>query len=218
MPVSSIQFYMYLCLNILKQMFNNKSKMKKIFVTLAILASAVLSANAQIRVEIGANLGSYRFDDYKMDSKFAPKAAVYYNFLNDNDGNGLEVGLALTQYKIENSATKGTMTISNIQVPVRGTYCFNFNDNFALMGGVGLYAGYAADGKTVLPGSITNDPFEGEGGMKKFDFGSDDTLLLKIMDKFCIGLGYQYSFLNLCKSKDVKVEGSAFSFNLGYIF
>lgn len=191
--------------------------MRKIIISIAILAIAALSANAQIRIEAGANLGTYKFNNQSMDSQLAPKAAVYYNFIDFGDC-GLEAGLAFTQYKIENSDNKATMTISNIQLPFRGTYCLDITDNFAIVGVLGLYAGYAADGKTVLSDSVTNDPFDGEYGMKRFDFGSDDALFIKIMKKLCIGVGYQGSFFNLCKSKDVQVEGNAISFNLGFIF
>lgn len=191
--------------------------MKRIFVLLAFLAVAAVSANAQFRVEAGVNFGSYKFDNKSLDSKPAVKAAVYYGFFGDRNGD-LEMGLAYTQYKIGNSENNATMTISNIQLPVRGTYTLDITDNFSIVGVIGLYAGYAFDGKTVISDSITNNPFEGEGGMKRWDFGTDDGVYVRLMNRFSIGIGYQDSFRNLCKSDSINVKGDAISFTLGYIF
>lgn len=191
--------------------------MKKLIVSLAILAIASLSANAQFRVEVGANFANYKFEDTKMDSKFAPRATVYYTFI-DGQGFGFEAGLGFVQNKIENSTTKSTMTISNIQLPIRAIYSYDFTNNFGMFGALGLYGGYAVAGKTVLGDTITTDPFEGEGGLKKFDFGTADGVYLKFMNKFTIGVELQDSFRNLCKAKEVDVQYTSVSVTLGYIF
>lgn len=197
--------------------------MKKILLTVALIAAAAFSANSQIRVEAVGNLATVTFSagsvkqDAKAEFGFGARAFYAYHLQGDS---GFDFGLSFMSTKSTNEATKGTLCLNNLQLPIHAFYDLN-------LGGVkitpylGLYAGYALSGKSVFDVSVAKvdaDPFAGEGGMKRFDFGSDDEILVTFGGHFNVGVGVQISCLNLCKDKDVDIQYNNLFFSLGYAF
>lgn len=196
--------------------------MKKYFLAIALVVAATFSANSQVRVEALGNFSNLKFTagstDTKTKADFGYGVRALYRFAEKEDA-GMDIGLGFMATKSSNDATKGTITLNNLQLPFHAYYEWSFG-NCSLSGNVGLYAAYALSGNTSLDLSVAklnNDPFEGEGGMKRFDFGSDDEILFSV-GHVTLGVGFQYSFLNLCKSKDVKIGSNNIYFGVGYAF
>lgn len=194
--------------------------MKKILLTIALIAAAAFGANAQLRVEAGLNSGWYSFDDgmstYDLTAGYGPKLAVYYT-LCGNERAGVEAGLSFAQINAKNETLKSKISVSNIQIPVRAFYAFALG-NVSIVPGIGLYAGYGLGGKTTLADAVENDPFEGPEGLKKFDLGIDDEILLGFGEHFTAGIGTQNSLFNLCKDKDVKTKSTSLFITVGWRF
>ena len=197
--------------------------MKKILISFALVAAAAVSAHAQLRVEALGNFASYDFSggisNQTASSKFGFGLRGLYSLTPETSSAGVELGLGYLMDQAYNSVTDATITIHNVQIPVHAFYNWEVG-NAIIKPCVGLYAGYAVSGKTVVGSgsiSVTNDPFEGDTGLKKFDVGTEDEILL-CFGRYAIGVGTQYSFLNLCKDSSVKVKYNSLYITLGYSF
>lgn len=197
--------------------------MKKLFISIVLVAAAAFSANSQIRVEAIGDFSKLTFTEgsVKQDTKaeFGFGLRAFYTVASTDDA-GIDVGLGYMFTKSSNDATKATISINSLQLPFHGYYSWNLG-NVTVTPYAGFYFGYALSGKTTFDASIAEvdaDPFEGDYGLKKFDLGSDDEIIVKFGGHFNVGAGLQYSFLNLCKSKDVRVDATTFFFSLGYSF
>ena len=197
--------------------------MKKIIVTIAAALMACVCANAQFRVDVNASTTVYSFDNVSIDSKLAPAVRVYTNVL-DNGRSGLELGLGYVQRKgVNNSGGDNKeMTINDLELPVRFFYNIKLGNILTITPLIGVYADYAIGGKTVLGvGStnlVENSPFDGAQGMKRFDFGGDDEILLTIGQHLTAGVGVQYGFLNLCKDSTISVKPATAYLGIGWRF
>lgn len=190
--------------------------MKKILVSIALIAAAAFSANAQYRVEAGIRLACYEFNDTDLFGPVAPEVRAFANLVNFADG-GIEIGLGFGQDAITNESLKSKMNISNLELPIHLFYGFDLGHcNLAIY--AGLYGSYALAGKTVTAEKLINDPFDGPTGMKRANFGLDDELILTIRNQLTIGIGAQSGFLNVCKDKDISVNAAAFFATIGWRF
>lgn len=197
--------------------------MKKIIVTIAAALMACICANAQFRVDVNASTTVYSFDNVSIDSKLAPAVRVYTNVL-DNGRSGLELGLGYVQRKGVNNpgGVNSEMTINDLELPVRFFYNIKLGKILTITPLIGVYADYAIGGKTVLGvGStnlVENSPFDGAQGMKRFDFGGDDEILLTIGEHLTAGVGVQYGLLNICKDSDIVVKPATAYLGIGWRF
>lgn len=191
--------------------------MKKIIVTIAAALMACVCANAQFRVDVNASTTVYSFDNVSIDSKLAPAVRVYTNVL-DNGRSGLELGLGYVQRKGVNTE----MTINDLELPVRFFYNIKLGNILTITPLIGVYADYAIGGKTVVGvGStnlVENSPFDGAEGMKRFDFGGDDEILVTIGQHLTAGIGVQYGLLNICKDSDIVVKPATAYLGIGWRF
>lgn len=206
--------------------------MKKAIITIILALAATFGANAQVRVEAALDMSKIKFGarsvSYSTKYGLAPAARVFYQF-NEAEDLGTEIGIAYmgrkTQSEKADISILGTnmadMTISAIEIPIHEFYNFHVSDAFTITPMLGLYFDYNVAGKVTAGGSVlqvTSDPFEGDNGLKRFDFGTDDEILFTIMDRFTLGVGYQHGFFNMLKSSDVDASFSNFYFAAGIKF
>lgn len=196
--------------------------MRKLIFAVALVFAATFSAKSQVRVEALGNFSSLDFDSGYLEASttagFGYGVRALYNLIQQNDA-GLAVGLGFMSTKSSNDSNKGTITLNNLQLPIHAYYGWDLG-KFSLSCNVGFYAAYAISGNTSLDmdiAKLNNNPFEGEGGMKRFDFGSDDEILFNL-GHVTLGIGLQYGFLNLCKYKDIKIQADNVYFAVGYAF
>ena len=196
--------------------------MKKLFITLAVLAAAAFSANAQFRVEAGVNLASYKFTGYTTtqttNAKPNFRVSALYDFIDSADW-AFETGLTLsgtTCYRTT-ASVDATMKAMNLDLPIRGAYTWRVTDNFWVTPSIGLYVGVGLSNKTEAAG-ITTDNLAENGDLKRFRFGTDDELLLTIAQHITIGIGYFDSLYNMCKDTDCTIKDSGVYFTVGYAF
>lgn len=200
--------------------------MKKFLLSIALVVAATFSASAQFRVEALGDFATYKFKanstTESTKAEFGFSARGFYRFLEAGEDGSVEVGLGYMMSRTSNNNVLADreMTIHNLQVPIHGNWDFQLG-NTTLTISLGFYLGYSIDGKTVIKnqlGEVSNNPFDGDGGLKKFDFGNDDELYFTFGGHYNVGVGFQWSFLNLCKDSNVKTSYDNCWFSLGYTF
>lgn len=205
--------------------------MKKIIITLALAAASIICANAQVRIEVAGNTSTIGISSgnstYTLDAGLGAAVRGFY-CLESASNWGLEFGVS---YVGRNSKSKkaselfdsatATMKVSSLEIPVHGYYNIKIGDAFAITPMIGLYAGYRLNGQVnggVGGITVGTDPFEGENGLRRFDFGSDEELLFTIANRMTIGVGLQFGLLNMCKSDDVMMTPVTVYAALGWKF
>lgn len=195
--------------------------MKKIILTIVLAVAATVSANAQLRVEAGINLGNYSIDFSKLSTRIAPKVSLLYS-LPEGDMFGTELGLQFATFNVgnENAGNRSygsKMSISDIQIPIREYVDFRITDKFTIRPGIGTYIGTSVAGTTTRADGTTASPF-GDDGLKRFDFGIDDELAFVFNNHLSISIGSQHCVINRSKSPDVKIKNNAFYLTVGWMF
>ena len=206
--------------------------MKKVIIIIALALATAVCANAQVRAEVALNSSALKFSsgssEYTAEAGFGPGVKLFYQFLG-NESWGLEAGLgymgrAITTKQVDLSIFgngQATMKVSSIEVPVHVLFNLRLGNVLAITPLIGVYADYHVAGKnmaSVSTISTTTDPFEGSNGLKRFDVGGDDELMLTLFNKFTLGVGVQYGFMNMCKSNDVSIKPATVYFALGWKF
>lgn len=194
--------------------------MKKILITIALIATAAFSANSQIRVEALGNFARINFNDGDQIAKagFGYGARAFYN-IGIREDTGFQIGLGYMATNSTNDATNATLSLQELQLPFHYLGKWDLN-NLTITCCAGLYLGYYLDGTTTFDISVAKtsaNPFEGDGGLKRYTFGSDDELIASF-GNFGLGVGYQYNFTNLCKDSDVKIRRGNAYVVLSYAF
>lgn len=206
--------------------------MKKIILSIAALAVTVFaSAQLPLRVDVMGNFSQYSFRGSNtlretLDSEFAFGARAMFDVSKQNDNSTFEIGLGYQANKTHNSQNHKTMTIHNLTLPFGYSYEHHLgNSNVIFSPRLGFFLAYAIDGKTALTTNsleVSASPFEGDGGLKRFDIGSDDQLAFIFADHISVSVGYQFSLIGafgtLCKDKDVDVNYDNLYISVGYKF
>lgn len=193
--------------------------MKKIILTIALVAAAAISANAQLRVEAGFSAGNYVYDDVTTNPRMAPQVRAFYEICHFGENAGLEVGAAITGHKAHQKDFKSTTSTTNLDIPAHLFYNLNFG-GVVITPMIGLYGSYAVSGKFKGP-DLKVDMYKEadfDAGIKRFDLGMDDELLITIRDHFTVGLGGQIGFLNISDVKGVKTRSNAMYVTVGWKF
>ena len=206
--------------------------MKKIIITLALAAASIVCANAQVRIEGALTTTSYAFksgqENIISKNGLGPAGRIFY-YLESTSNFGLEIGAGYTgrstvlnSLSILSTNIDTNVSTSTIEVPIHGYYNIKIGRILAITPMIGLYADYHIGGKLVTgtsSASVNGNPFEGYPYLKKFNFGTDNELLITIAETFTVGAGIQYSFLNMCaKSEDPAIIPCTAYFAVGVKF
>lgn len=194
--------------------------MKKIILTIALIAAAAISANAQLRIEAGIGAGDYSSKDAVNTGKtrMTPQIRGMYQICEFGQNAGIELGLGLAAHKVHSKEIKTTITVTNIDIPAHLFYNLDFG-GVVITPMVGLYAGFAAKG-TAKVGDAKIDMYSDDfdDPLKRFDIGMDDELLLTFRDHFTVGLGGQIGFLNLSPDKNIHINSNCMFVSVGWKF
>lgn len=195
--------------------------MKKIIITIALIAAAAFSANAQLRIEAGIGAGNYTYDSgTKVSTRMTPQVRALYEIVEFSPNAGLELGAGLACHKVHDKNLKSTMAVTTVDIPAHIFYNLDFG-GVVITPMVGLYGAIAAKGTLKIgenKGDNKIDIFEDNNYVKRFDFGTDDEVLLTFRDHFTVGVGGQFGFLNLSQTKNVKMHSNTMYVTVGWKF
>lgn len=194
--------------------------MKKIILTIAVIAATAFSANAQLRIEAGISAGDYTSKDAESSAKtkMTPQVRALYQVCEFGQNAGIEIGAGIAAHKVRAKDIKTTLSVTNIDIPAHIFYNLDFG-GVVITPMVGLYAGFAAKG-TVKVGDTKINMYSDDydDPLKRFDFGMDDELLLTFRDHFTVGIGGQVGFLNLSPVKNIHVKSNSMFVSVGWKF
>lgn len=194
--------------------------MKKIILTIALIAAAAISANAQLRIEAGIGAGDYSSNDAENTGKtrMTPQVRAMYQIYEFGQNAGIELGVGLAGHKLHSKEIKTTVALTNVDIPVHAFYNLDFG-GVVITPMIGLYAGFAAKGTLKVGDTKINmysDDYDDP--LKRFDIGMDDELLLTFREHFTVAIGGQVGFLNLSPVKDVHIKSNSMFVSVGWKF
>ena len=120
---------------------------------------------------------------------------------------GFETGLNFSQkgtrLKSSDSLGDTRYKLNYVTAFFDGLYYFQLHgNNNNVYAGVGLYGGYAVNGKAINDVTKTDIDFDGET-WKKFDLGLQLKTGLSLNDKLTVGVNYDLAFLKTLTTKDL---------------
>ena len=190
--------------------------MKKLFLTLALVAVAATTAMAQISVGAGyvsskvksdSNISSYLDGTTSFGGFYV---GANYN-LNVTGGLNVAPGLYFSNVShkySDNSDTKWKE--SYLTIPVDFNYSFAVMDGLSIAPYAGPYAQFCLSSK-VGDNSVSDD-------YKKFDIGLGFGVALDIVDMLRVSVGYNLGLLDRYDGDAAKVKRSGVNFGVAYLF
>jgi len=195
--------------------------MKKLFLTLALVAVAATTAMAQISVGAGYVSSTMKKDGSvtlpvvgtvsgsENDSFGGFYVGANYN-LNVTGGLNVAPGLYFSNvsHKYKNSDTKWKE--SYLTVPVFFNYSFAVMDGLSIAPYAGPYAQFCVSSKI--------DDNDMSDNYKKFDIGLGFGLALDIVDMIRVSVGYDLGLINRYDADNVTWKRSGVNFGVAYLF
>ena len=187
-----------------KSLMSRGNFLRKASVFLLVAVLTVSTAMTQQRfVQAGLNLSNF-WGDAVLDSKMKPGillGIMWEDYLLKSEKFSFQGGLLFVQqgYKASNDAK---MNLNYLQMPYNLRYNLDMNNDTKLFFQAGFYYGIAlsAKTKTKIDGKWESEKVKlkfFEDGWQRVDAGLGFGAGLKIMDKFQIGLSYNFGLLPL---------------------
>lgn len=200
--------------------------MKKIILTLALVAVAATSAMAQFSVGAGYlnTLATYTTSNstskttfngfyagidasYDLGSGVAVVPGVYYGYLTSSDN---FLGIA-----------SGKTTDHYIAVPVNFKYGYELTSGLTAFAYAGPQFNFCVASNTettVLGSTSTTDNFGKNSSLNRFDIAASAGLGVEIANMVRIQGGYTYGFLNQYNSSDITLKNSGWHIGAAFMF
>ena len=191
---------------------NNRIKMKKIIITLALAAAAAFGANAQI----GAGLG-YATKVHGGDADLSLGGLYVGANYNYEIANGLAVapGIDFAMYSTEKNNVK--YKENYIGIPVLFNYGIEVADGFKLVPFAGPTFSLGLSSKSTS-GSVTIDNYDANDDYGKFDILIGGGVALDVMEMIRVSIGYNYGLLDRNANGKLKDTCSGVHFGVAYLF
>lgn len=193
--------------------------MKRILLLVAIVATSVMSVNAQENLKWGvvAGMNLSKMSTTGLDSKVGYHVGVRAELGLPQVANGLYLDasalLSAKGAKMDFGDLGSQKINANyLEIPIHIGYKYAVNDNFSVFGSFGPYFSYGLFGQTKVEELDYDDEYElintsnkydtfGDDGLKRFDCGLGLRVGVEIKKIYRVALGYDFGLTETYKSK-----------------
>ncbi len=207
--------------------------MKKILLLVAIVATSVMSVNAQENLKWGvvAGMNLSKMSATGLDSKLGYHVGVRAELGLPQVANGLYLDasalLSAKGAKMDFGDLGSQKINANyLEIPIHIGYKYAVNDNFSVFGSFGPYFSYGLFGKTKVEELDYDDEYElmktsskydtfGNDGLKRFDCGLGLNVGVEIKKTYRVAIGYDFGLTETYKSKFDAGEENYEEFDFG---
>ncbi len=190
--------------------------MKKIIVTLALVAVAATSAFAQIGVGLGYQGKTYPDGNNDQNVGGFYVGAHYNSALTD--AIGVAAGLDFNYLTGEEKTVGGKFKEMGIGLPILFNYAIPVAEGFVLRPFAGPTISFGLSNKYDL-GGVSVDLYDPDlAGYQRFDILVGGGVALDVMEVIRVSVGYNKGLLNRVKDADPAVTTGGLHFGVAYLF
>lgn len=188
--------------------------MKKIILSLVLMAAAAISATAQISAGIGYMSKTYSESDYSVGGLYLNGN---YTVLEIADGLQVTPGIALSILSGKDSGWKYNEL--NLGIPINLSYSFEVAEGFKLVPFLGPTIIFGLSNKAET-GGVSVNLYDNDLGIeaKRLDLAVGGGLALDVMDIVRVSCGYNKGLLNRVEDADPAVNTSGIHFGVAVLF
>lgn len=191
--------------------------MKKIMLTLALVAAAAISASAQMSAGLGYMTKNYsdgKNSDYNVGGLYL---AADYAVYEITDGVLITPGIAASI--LSGKENGGKFNEFNIGIPINVSYSFEVADGFKLVPYLGPTITLGISSKEEV-GGVSINLYDNDLGIKekRLDLSIGGGIALDVMDMIRVSFGYNKGLLNRVEDADPAVKTSGVHFGVAYLF
>ena len=191
--------------------------MKKMFLTLALVAVAATSAMAQIGAGLGYQSKTWSDGDKTGDVNVAGiYVGATYNYAL-TDALSVAPGLVLNYLSGDESGVK--ISEMNLGLPILVNYAIPVAEGFTLLPFAGPTISFGLSNKYDFGGGLSIDGYAKDGlALNRFDVLVGGGVALDVMEVIRVSVGYNKGLLNRDKDADPAVTTSGLHFGVAYLF
>ena len=189
--------------------------MKKIILSLVLMAAAAISASAQMSVGLGYMTKAYSGNnDYSVGGLYI---GADYSVFQIADGISITPGIAASILSGEKSGVD--YKEFNLGIPINISYAFEVADGFKLVPYLGPTITLGISNKADT-GAVEIDYYDSDALVKakRLDLSVGGGLALDVMDIIRVSFGYNKGLLNRVEDADPAVNTSGIHFGVAYLF